>query len=220
VVVRFAVSALIAATIGGASSGPATAIFAQAARRAWGHVRAQRANRCLWPNRTHRPNWPPARTPCTTGSLRLRCPDLVMSAPSHLHLDRSTIAGHVLLRAASSINNRGTGPLEIRAQRIGSHAMGGLPSDQRPQRSPPSVRRRAKLVFKYVPGERYEHESVGDFSYWKFEHGRRLRSGRLTPSAEPCSSRALAPRSPTVFETSTQAGRRRARRACRRIPAW
>lgn len=28
----------------------------------------------------------------------------------------------------------------------------------------------AKLVFKYVAGERYEHASVGDFSYWKFEY--------------------------------------------------
>ena len=28
----------------------------------------------------------------------------------------------------------------------------------------------AKLVFKHVPGERYEHESVGNFTYWKFEH--------------------------------------------------
>ena len=27
-----------------------------------------------------------------------------------------------------------------------------------------------KLVFKYVPGERYEHASVGSFRYWKFEH--------------------------------------------------
>src|SRR6476646_9256714 len=48
--------------------------------------------------------------PCVAKHFRLRCPDLVMSAPSDLHMDRSTIPGHVLLRATSSINNRGSGP--------------------------------------------------------------------------------------------------------------
>ncbi|MFI5005039.1 MAG: lysyl oxidase family protein, partial [Solirubrobacterales bacterium] len=28
----------------------------------------------------------------------------------------------------------------------------------------------AKLVFKYVPGERYGYPAIGAFSYWKFEH--------------------------------------------------
>jgi len=40
-----------------------------------------------------------------------------MSAPSHLRLDRMTEPGHVLLRAASAINDLGAGPLEIRARR-------------------------------------------------------------------------------------------------------
>jgi hypothetical protein len=93
-----------------------------------------------------------------------------MSAPSHLHLDRTTIPGRVLLRAASSINNRGTGPLEIRAHRSGSHGVvvyqAIYDSSSRRHLFPAA----AKLVFKYVPGERYKHPSVGDFSYWKFEH--------------------------------------------------
>jgi hypothetical protein len=55
--------------------------------------------------------------------LRLRCPVLIMSAPSELHIDRSTIPGRVLLRATSSVNNRGSGPLELRAHRIGSHSI-------------------------------------------------------------------------------------------------
>jgi Lysyl oxidase len=113
---------------------------------------------------------PTAPAPCAVASLHLRCPDLIMSAPSDLHLDRTTIPGHVVLRAASSVNNRGSGPLEIRAHRSGSHGM--LVSQAIYDRSGrrhlfPTT---AKLVLKYIPGERYEHESVGTFSYWKFEH--------------------------------------------------
>jgi Lysyl oxidase len=92
-----------------------------------------------------------------------------MSAPSHLHIDRNTIPGRVLLRAASSLNNRGSGPLELRAHRSGSR-MGVYQAiyDRTGRRH--LFRTAAKLVFKYVPGERYERESVGNFSYWKFEH--------------------------------------------------
>jgi lysyl oxidase len=100
----------------------------------------------------------------------MRCPDLIMSAPSELHLDRTTIPGRVLLRATSSINNRGSGPLEIRAHRTGSGGMMVYQAiyDRRGRRH--LFRTDAKLVFKSIPGERYEHASVGTFSYWKFEH--------------------------------------------------
>ena len=93
-----------------------------------------------------------------------------MSAPSELHVDRTTDPGHVLLRATSSVNNRGTGPLELRARRTGPDSWtvyqaiydrGG-----RAHLFPTS----AKLVLKYVPGERYEYGDVGAFSYWKLEH--------------------------------------------------
>ena len=93
-----------------------------------------------------------------------------MSAPSELHLDRSTIPGRVLLRAASSINNHGSGPLEIRAQYIGSHAPVVYQAIYDRSGHRHLFRLAARLVFKYVPGERYEHETVGNFSYWKFEH--------------------------------------------------
>jgi hypothetical protein len=93
-----------------------------------------------------------------------------MSAPSELHLDRSTIPGHLLLRAASSINNHGSGPLEIRARRLGTHAMAVSQAIYDSTGHRHLYPLAAKLVFKYVPGERYEHETVGNFSYWKFEH--------------------------------------------------
>lgn len=93
-----------------------------------------------------------------------------MSAPYSLHLDRTTIPGRVLMRAASSINNHGSGPLEVEAHRGRSGGMAVYQAiyDTRGRRN--LFRTAAKLVFKYVPGERYEHESVGNFSYWKFQH--------------------------------------------------
>jgi hypothetical protein len=93
-----------------------------------------------------------------------------MSAPYNLHVDRSTIPGHVLLRAASSLNDHGSGPLEIDARREGSGGMLAYQAIYDRSGHRHLFRTAAKLIFKYVPGERYEHESVGNFSYWKLEH--------------------------------------------------
>jgi hypothetical protein len=102
--------------------------------------------------------------------VRLRCPDLIMSAPSLLHIDRTTLPGHVLLRASSSINNRGRGPLELSAHRVGRHRMVVYQAiyDRTGRRH--LFRTAAGLVFKYVPGERYGYGNVGVASYWKFKH--------------------------------------------------
>jgi hypothetical protein len=103
-------------------------------------------------------------------TLRLRCPDLIMSAPSDLHLDRTTIPGRVLLRATSSINNRGAGPLELRARRTGAHGLVVYQAIYDRTGQAHLNRTAARLVFKDIPGERYEHGNVGAASYWKLEH--------------------------------------------------
>jgi Lysyl oxidase len=130
--------------------------------------------------------------------LRLRCPDLIMSAPSELHIDRSTMPGHVLLRATSSVNSRGSGPLELRAHRTGPHGTVIYQAIYDASGRPHLFRTAARLVFKYVPGERYEYESVGAFSYWKFEHAaafqlwsidardRAVRLARTGPKVDYC----------------------------------
>ena len=170
-VVRFALGAMVAVVVGGLSMGTTTTIFAQSGPAGPGGIGAPGGSTgAPGPTGPTGPTGPAAPTPCTTPALRLRCPDLVMSAPSQLHLDRSTIPGRVLLRAASSVNNHGGGPLEIRAQRIGSHAMAVYQAIYDRSGHRHLFRIAAKLVFKHVPGERYEHENVGDFSYWKFEH--------------------------------------------------
>jgi Lysyl oxidase len=93
-----------------------------------------------------------------------------MSAPSNLHLDRTTMPGRVLLRATSSIDNRGSGPLELRAHLSEGHSVAVYQAiyDRRGRRH--LFNTAAQLVFKYVPGERYANPGVGDFSYWKVRH--------------------------------------------------
>jgi hypothetical protein len=102
--------------------------------------------------------------------VRLRCPDIIMSAPSFLHIDRTTIPGHVLLRAASSLDNRGRGPLELRAHRTRRGRMVVYQAIYDRRGRPHLFRTAARLVFKYVSGERYGYGNVGDASYWKFKH--------------------------------------------------
>jgi hypothetical protein len=109
-------------------------------------------------------------TPCRRAHLHLRCPDLVMSAPSKLHLDRTTLPGHVLLRATSSIDNRGQGPLEVRGRRKGAHRWMVYQAIYDRKGRPHLFKTAARLVFKYVPGERYGFPTIGAFSYWKFHH--------------------------------------------------
>jgi hypothetical protein len=108
--------------------------------------------------------------PCRSAPKHLRCPDLVMSAPSKLHLDRTTYPGHVLLRATSSIDNHGRGPLEIRARRRGSHGWVVYQTIYGRKGRAHLFKTAARLVFKYVPGERYGYTTIEAARYWKFEH--------------------------------------------------
>jgi hypothetical protein len=114
-------------------------------------------------------------------SRKLLCPDLIMSAPSEFHLDRSTRPGRLLLRATSSVDNHGRGPLELRAhRRLGGRwrveqAIYGVHGRVRLIATP------ASLVFKYVPGERYEYGDVGAARYWKLHHAAAFQLWSLGP---------------------------------------
>jgi hypothetical protein len=138
---------------------------------------------------------------------QVRCPDLIMSAPSDLHIDTTTVPGHVLLRATSSVNNRGRGPLELRAHR-GAQGMVVYQAISRRRARPYLVRTAATLVFKSVPSERYGNPNVGAVSYWKFEHAaafelwsldarnRPVQLARTGPKVDYC-LRDLVRRSPS-----------------------
>jgi hypothetical protein len=116
----------------------------------------------------------PPPNPCLNRSLQLRCPDLVMSAPSGLAVDRSTHYGRTLLRARSSINNRGTGPLEIHGRRTGRATMAAAQAIDRRGGGHALFHTGARLGFKYVSGNRYGYGNVGSSSYWKFRDAARF----------------------------------------------
>jgi hypothetical protein len=90
-----------------------------------------------------------------------------MSAPFEMHLDRRTIPGRVLLRASSSVDNHGSGPLELRARRLGARGTVVYQAIYDRRGRAHLYRTRAELVFKHIPGERYEYGNVGAASYWK-----------------------------------------------------
>ena len=113
---------------------------------------------------------PPEPTRAPSCPSRLRCPDLIMSAPFDLHIDRTTIHGHVLLRAASSVNNHGSGPLELRAHRTGRYSTVVYQAVYDRHGKAHLFRTAAKLIYKYIPGYRYENPSVENLSYWKLRH--------------------------------------------------
>ena len=143
---RLALAVVFVAAIGGLSLASAESIFAQSSSTARG-----------------------TRSPCMQKRLHLRCPDLIMSAPAELQFDRTTIPGRLLLRATSSVNNRGSGPLEVSAHRNGRHWRVYQAIYDRSGRRHvfPTA---ATLVFKHVSGERYGYGNVGSASYWKFAH--------------------------------------------------
>jgi hypothetical protein len=122
---------------------------------------------------------PPAQTPAPPGPCdnpleELLCPDLVMSVPFHLTLDRRTERGHVLLRASSSIDNHGTGPLELRGHRRSARSMRVTQIVHRANGTRAFFPSKALLGFKFVSGRRYGF-TYPNFSYWKFRGAARFQ---------------------------------------------
>ncbi|MGE5617556.1 MAG: lysyl oxidase family protein [Candidatus Woesearchaeota archaeon] len=93
-----------------------------------------------------------------------------MSAPFELHIDSVSHPGHVLLRATSSVNNFGTGPIELRAHHRphGPWTVEQAIYDRRGRVH--FFATKAQLVFKFVPGYRYANPTIGSYRYWKVSH--------------------------------------------------
>jgi len=119
------------------------------------------------------------KNPCLDRSRHLRCPDLVMSAPSDLILDRTTHRGHVLLRATSSINNHGSGPLELHGRRSGYRSMIVAQAIHHVHGGSSFFHTGARLGFHFVPGNRYGVGNLGAASYWKFRDAARFGLWRV-----------------------------------------
>ena len=116
----------------------------------------------------------PPPNPCANPLEELRCPDLVMSAPFDLTIDRKTEPGRVLLRASSSINNHGTGPLELRGHRRSSRSMRVTQIIYRANGTRAFFPTSALLGFKFVSGQRYGF-TYPNLRYWKFRGAARFQ---------------------------------------------
>jgi hypothetical protein len=135
-------------------------------------------------SQTTPPPQAPIPNPCDNPLEELRCPDLVMSPPSHLTLDRRTERGHVLLRATSSIDNHGTGPLELRGHRRSSRSMRVTQIIYRRNGTRAFFPSKALLGFKLVSGRRYGF-TYPNFSYWKFRGAARFQLWSIDSQNKP-----------------------------------
>src|SRR5256885_3502176 len=98
-------------------------------------------------------------------------------------MDRRSEPGHVLLRASSSINTHGTGPLELRGHRRGSRSMTVTQIVYRVNRTRDFIPTGALLGFKFVSGQRYGFRFPGA-SYWKFRGAARFQLWSLDPEGK------------------------------------
>jgi hypothetical protein len=102
---------------------------------------------------------PPRANPCKDIALHLRCPDLVMSAPSDLRVVRNR--GGVRLEAANHIINVGQGPVEVRG--VGGTGATLVSATQLIRRTgrrlPLRVPNAGWIYWKAIPGQGH---------YWKY----------------------------------------------------
>jgi hypothetical protein len=127
--------------------------------------------------------------PCQDPALALRCPDLVMAAPSHLRAER-TESGRLLLRMQNRIVNIGAGPVEFFGERTGPREM----SARQVIADGFGVRRRyqtgAEVYYTSVPargGDYWKFDDAARFELWsQFPDGRRAQLVRIGPKLRYC----------------------------------
>lgn len=104
-------------------------------------------------------------------AAKLLCPDLKMSPPYNIYLDRKSWRHHKLLRSANSINSVGDGPVEIRGFRSGARRMDAFQHIYNLDGGHVTLDTGAQLRFHYVP-------RFGGW-YWKFNHTAQFELWRL-----------------------------------------
>lgn len=128
--------------------------------------------------------------PClAAGGSGLRCPDLLMRAPSDIRVDRRTIRRRVLLRSTNSIDSRGRGPAELRGRRDGRRTMSARQVIHRTDGSRSYHRTGARLYFQPIPeqGRYWKFADAARFELWLLdEQMRRQRLVRAGPKQNYC----------------------------------
>jgi hypothetical protein len=122
--------------------------------------------------------------PCVGPEARdLLCPTLTISRPSSMYFERRS-SGHLVLRATSSLNNVGRGPIEMHGRRAGPNSMRATQRIYRRDGGHMNVRTGARLGFKSIPGQyRYwKLRNAARFELWSVDSRgravRRVRTGR------------------------------------------
>ena len=102
----------------------------------------------------------------------LLCPDLRIAPPSEIYAQK--VDGHVLLRATSDVQSRGTGPMELRGRRDGPRSMKTNQRIYKKGGGHITVPSEAKLRFTYVG-------TYFGGSYWKVHQLAAFELRRVAP---------------------------------------
>jgi pimeloyl-ACP methyl ester carboxylesterase len=120
-----------------------------------GHLGGKRAKPGTRAAPTRDPN------PCLgPKAAQLLCPTLTISKPTRMYFERRS-SGRLVLRATSSLNSVGSGPIELHGTRAGPNTMTATQRIYRRGGGYVKVRTGAQLGFKSVPGQ---------YRYWKLLH--------------------------------------------------
>ena len=138
----------------------------------------------------------------------LLCPTLTISRPSNMYFERRS-SGHLVLRATSSLNNVGRGPIEMHGRRNGPNSMRATQRIYRRDGGHMNVRTGAHLGFKSIPASTATGSSGTP---------RGSSCGRSTRADGRFAACAPAGSTTTACATSGARTRGRARRAFRTTP--
>ncbi len=145
--------------------------------------------------------------PCVQEHFRaLLCPDLVMSHPTSVQVDRS-YDGRVRLRSTSSINSVGAGPIEITGRRYEARRMHVRQRIHRRGGGSILVDTPAQLAFKLIPGQGgyWKLHDAARLEVWSVNAaGVQLKRVRVSPKFDYC-LRDLSRTRPTLSGSPSQA---------------
>jgi hypothetical protein len=145
--------------------------------------------------------------PCLTeAAKKLLCPTVTISKPSALYFERRS-SGHLVLRATSSLNSVGEGPVELRGTRTGPYSMSAVQRIYKRGGGSITVKTGARLGFKSIPGQyRYwKLRNAAAFQLWSVDsQDRPVKRVRTGPKIYYClrdlkRTRPSLPRSPHSF---------------------
>src|SRR4051794_5098335 len=106
---------------------------------------------------------------------KLLCPTVTISKPYSLYYERRS-SGHLVLRATSSLNSVGKGPVELHGTRTGPYSMSAVQRIYKRRGGYITVRTGARLGFKAIPGQ---------YRYWKLRNAARFELWSVDSKGRP-----------------------------------